>query len=475
MDLHLLTAWAGSFWPWISLAWALHIAGLAVWIVLQKREPVATLSWLLALALLPVLGFVIYFFLGPRRIRRQRLRRLLTRERLAQLTPDAEAPAEPGLQRLAQMVTGFPPTHCTETTLLPGGEATIDAIVAAIGQARDHIHLEYYIFEPDHTGRQVRDALVARARAGVRVRLLLDAVGSARLGRRFLAPLREAGARIAWFHPVSPARLRARLRLPLINFRTHRKLVVIDGALGFTGGVNICDEGNARHSASAFHDLHVSLRGEAVRWLQVTFVEDWHYATGRILDEAALWPALPRGEIPCHVLPSGPDSRWEPVHRLAVEAIHQARERVWLVTPYFVPSEAALLALTAAAQRGLEVRLLVPRRGDSRLVTWAARSYFGELMRAGVAVYEYRPRMLHSKALLIDRTLAVVGSANFDHRSFRLNFELCVAWWDRGVAQRLESLLAQDFEAAERLPTRRRISRFQRLMEAIARLLSPLL
>lgn len=473
MDVSALGEWLAVFWPWVSLAWGLHIAGLAVWIILQKREPVATLTWVLALALLPVLGFIIYFFLGPRRVRRQRARRGIARERREAVAPDALAPTSTGLQRMVHAITGFPVTTCREVELLPGGEATIESLVGEIARARDHIHMEYYIFEPDHTGRQVRDALVERARAGVKVRLLVDAMGSARLGRRFLAPLREAGACVAWFHPVGIGGFR--LRLPRINFRTHRKLVVIDGGLGFTGGVNICDEGNARHSASAFHDLHVRLRGEAVGWLQSAFVEDWLYATREHLSSEGLWPTQEQGGIACQVLPSGPDLRWEPFHRLAVSSIHQARERVWLVTPYFVPSEAALMALTSAAQRGVEVRLLVPRVSDSRLVTWAARSYFGELMRAGVAVHEYQPRMLHTKALLVDADLAIVGSANFDYRSFRLNFELGVAWWDEGVAVALEALLARDFDQSERLPVQRRISRMERLKEALARLLSPML
>lgn len=473
MQMPALSAWIAEFWPWISLGWALHIAGLSAWIILQKREPVATLSWVLALALLPILGFLVYFLLGPRRIRRARIRR----DRARANTPDAvehePAPVESGLSRLAQACTAYPPTHCTDIDLLPGGDVAVDTILDAIAKASDHVHLEYYILEPDNTGRQVRDALVERARAGVSVRLLLDAMGSLRLGRRFLRPLREAGVRVAWFHPVALGRLR--LRLPRINFRTHRKLVVIDGAMGFLGGVNLCDAGHRRHSASAFHDLHVGLRGEVVSWLQQAFLEDWYYATRETVATAGLWPPQPRGGIRCQVVPSGPDSRWQPFHRLAVSAIHRAERRIWLVTPYFVPSEAALIALTAAAQRGLEVQLLVPRRSDNRLVTWAARSYFGELMRGGVAVYEYLPRMLHTKALLIDDDFALAGSANFDHRSFGLNFELGVMWWDRATTARLETLLSADFAQAERLPTRRRISGLERLKEALARLLSPLM
>lgn len=465
----------GSIWFWVSLAWAVHIAVLSVWIVLQKREPVATLSWVLGLALLPVLGFIVYHFLGPQQIKRQRLRRIRSRAALADdRRRISERPENHHLGRLSHLVsasTGYSPSSCTELELLMGGEEAFESLLEHVQRARRHIHLEYYIFAADHTGTALRDVLVERARAGVRVRLLVDAVGSAGLGRRFLAPLVEAGGEVAWFHPL---RL-SRFWRPRWNFRTHRKIVVIDGRLGFTGGINITDEQDSRRSSAAYADIHMRLEGDVVRWLQLAFLEDWHYASGVALSDETMWPDLPDGPTPVQVVPSGPDSPWEPIHRLQVEAIHGADRRLWLATPYFVPGEAAVMALSSAAMRGVDVRLLVPRRPDSRLVGAAARSYYDGLLAAGVRIFEYQPRMMHAKALLADNALCIVGSANFDHRSFRLNFELSVMFSGGEACRELEKMLRSLLAESREVLAPRRTTRTASVKEAFARLLSPLL
>lgn len=458
---------------WLSMGWLAYLLVLGGWIVLQKREPVATLSWLLSLALLPYVGFVVYAFLGPQRIHRQRLRR--ARARLARPTVAAAADGTGPLLALARQASGLPVAPASEVRLLVDGAATYAALLAAIAEARDHIHLEYYIWEPDETGTRLRDALAARARGGVRVRLLLDAVGSARVSQRFLQPLRDAGAHVAWFHP-NRWRL---LKRPWLNLRSHRKLVVVDGLRAFTGGINVTDEENEALRADAYRDLHLALTGEIVGSLQLVFLEDWAYATGRAAPrvDAFFPPPLPIVQRMClQALPSGPDSDREAIHRVQVSAIQQARTRVWLATPYFVPGEAARMALTSAALAGLDVRLLVPARSDSRWVTLAARSYFVELLVAGVRVFEYGPRMLHSKALLVDDEISVIGSANFDSRSFRLNFELSVLCLDAGFAGRLAEHLAGELADAREVSAPHAASLWrQRLPEALARLLSPLL
>ncbi len=456
---------------WLALVWFAYLLGLSGWIALQKREPVATLSWIMSLALLPVLGLLIYHWFGPQRIVRHRLKRLRARARIEDVQPGAKpAPESSMLMRLAQGSSGFQPSSAHDVSLLVDGTATFDALVEAISQARDHVHLEYYIFDPDRTGTRLRDALIERARAGVTVRLLLDALGSAATPHTFLAPLAQAGGQIAWFHGF---RLR-RLWRPRINLRSHRKIVVVDGRIGFTGGINISDTQDPALRDDAFHDLHLRLEGDVVRWLQLAFAEDWVYASGQPAASESMWPELEAGSVRVQVLPAGPDSPWETIHRVLLAAVHSARHRVWLVTPYFVPGEAARMALTSAALRGLDVRLLVPERSDSRLVTAAARSYFDELIAAGVRVYEY-PHMVHAKALLVDADTCVLGSSNFDNRSFRLNFELCVLFEDAGVAQALDAVLTRDFSLALQIPAGRTTALRGRLAEALARLLSPLL
>ena len=463
---------------YLTLAWVFYIVLLCGWIVMQKREPVATLTWLLSLALLPYLGYLIYFLLGPQKISRQRLRRLRSRQGLASHDAIATDDGCAELALLGQATTGLPPSTATSAQLLIDGATTYDAIIDAVASATNHVHLEYYIYMPDQTGTLLRDALVERARAGVKVRLLLDAVGSSAVSDRFLQPLLDAGGEFAWFHPT---RFRPFTRT-WVNLRTHRKIVVVDGRVALTGGINITDEQNERLHPKPYRDLHLRLEGEVVRSVQVVFVEDWAYATGQSrkdFEGTELWhpPAAGvKGSISSQVVVSGPDSSWEAIHRLHVAAIHEARSRVWLVTPYFVPGEAARMALTSAALGGVDVRLLVPKMSDSRLVTYAARSYFDELLAAGVKVYEYGPRLLHTKALLCDDGMALIGSANFDHRSFRLNFEISVLFRDRAIAATLAQLMEGEMADSGRVQDLRNRSLWRnRLPEALARLMSPLL
>ena len=457
---------------YLSVLYVVYLVGLGCWIVLQKREPVATVSWLLCLALLPYLGFIVYHYLGPQRITRHRIRR--ARSKAPMLPPSAaDDPSARELSRLGYVTTGLPPSTAREVRMLVDGHAKYTAMLADIAQARDHIDIEYYIFLPDRTGTAIRDALVERARAGVRVRLLVDAVGSSKTPRKFFAPLVEAGGLVAWFHPMRLGRF---WRRPWLNLRTHRKIAVIDGHIAYTGGINVTDEEDESLRPDAYRDLHLRLEGRIARSLQVLFVEDWAYAT----EHPPILPPAPEetepGSYAVQAIASGPDSDWEAIHRMFVSAIHSAQRRVWLTTPYFVPGEAALMALTSAGLGGLDVRLLVPKASDSRIVTLAARSYFDQLLAAGVRIYEYGPRMLHSKALLVDDHLVSIGSANFDYRSFRLNFEVAVVCHDARLAGELERVIEGDLAHSPRVrEDRPRPLLTVRLPEAVARLLSPLL
>lgn len=465
-----------AVWPNISLVlgalWLLYIVFLGAWILLQKREPIATLSWLLSLALLPVIGFLIYHFLGPTRIRRQSVKRNKAKAGLNDPKDNSSPEPSSRLMALNAASSGFSASTAQHVSLLENGAATYVALEQAIAEARQHIHLEYYIFEPDRTGTRMRNALIAAAGRGVRIRLLMDRLGSKAIGEEFLAPLRQAGVGIAFFHPF---RFKYLWR-PQINIRSHRKIVVIDGKTGFTGGINITDEENETLNASAYIDLHFRVEGAVVRWLQLAFLSDWIYAGGKVDKAAELFPepdGAP-GTIRTQVLAAGPDTPWEPIHRAQVSAIHAANKRVLLVTPYFVPSEAALMALTSAALRGVDTAIVVPRRSDSRTVTYAARSYFEQLAAAGVRVYEF-PRMLHTKALLIDDDTAILGSSNFDVRSFRLNFELSMLFEDPALADALARILYGYLNESARFDAKAPVPMSERLAQAAARLFSPLL
>jgi cardiolipin synthase A/B len=465
-----------SVWPNISLVlgllWLLYVIALGIWILLQKREPIATLSWLLSLVLLPYIGFIIYHLLGPTRIKRQNVKRSKAKAGLMPLTKANLPDNASALMQLNAASSGFAPASARHVTLLQNGAATYAALATAIASATHHIHLEYYIFEPDISGTCIRDALTLAARRGVEVRLLLDRLGSKNINDSFLSPLIAAGAEIAFFHPFHFKQIWQ----PRFNLRSHRKIVVIDGTCGFTGGINITDTENETLRTDAYVDLHLRVDGEIVRWLQLAFISDWLYAGGKIKTASVYFPVPPElaGPIAAQVLAAGPDTPWEPIHRAQVSAINAACKRVLLVTPYFVPSESAMMALTSAALRGVDTALVVPRHSDNRLVTMAARSYFEDLARAGVRVYEF-PRMLHTKALLVDDGTSILGSSNFDHRSFRLNFELSLLFESADFGDRLARILYAYIGESVRFDPKTRLAFKERLAQAAARLFAPLL
>lgn len=469
----------------VGAAWLVHILVLSIWIILQKRPPVATLGWILALAFLPYIGFLIYHFLGPHRLVKQRFKRLVSRTALKEHAEylQGHIPKPISHKHIAEVrqitdlvskTTGFPLTNAHSLQVLEDGAQTYTAILDAIANAKHHVHLEYYIYEADHIGTTLRDLLIKKANEGVHVRLLVDGLGSAKLKTKFIQPLLDAGAAFSFFHKP---RL-SRLIKPMLNFRTHRKIVICDGTVGFTGGLNITDEEDERiHPDDAYHDIHIMLAGNAVHWLQMTFLEDWFYATKQrnIAEFKHYFPIQTPGTFPVQIIPSGPDSPWEIIHRFYLTIIENARHRVWLTTPYFVPTEPTLYALTNAALRGVDVRLLVPKNSDSKLVTYAARSYFGELKAAGAKIWEYDRRMLHSKTIVVDHSYSLIGTANFDTRSFRLNFEICVAGYGEELTDRLAKQFQKDIQRATLVPEPRKISHIARFFEAAARLFSPLL
>jgi len=473
--------------PWwtiltfVEVSWVVLIS---LTIILERRSPVATLAWIGALAWLPLLGFVIYYFFGPRRLRRRKLRRQEGARLLARSVEDLDAERGDagwtGLAKLAMAAGEGPPLPAHGIELYLEGDPSYVAIEAEIAKARHHVHVEYYIFDGDSVGRRILAALTERAKAGVAVRVVLDGIGSYSLDEQLLSPLRAAGGDVAWFNPVSGLRPR------LANFRTHRKIVICDGVVAFTGGMNVTEDHSvAAKGDGAWRDTHIRFAGAAVRSLQRVFLEDWYFASGRTppTDDAYLRPEVivddaslgERAHV--QVVSSGPDRDLYAIHQFFFGAITQAQTRVWLTTPYFVPDEPMLAALIATALRGVDVRILVPRSSDNLLVDLAARSYQPELVRAGVRVFEYAGRMLHAKTLVIDDDLGIVGTANFDNRSFRLNFEVIAAIYDEETCASLAATFEADLQNASPVKTReiREKRLLERLGESGARLFTPLL
>ncbi len=467
--------------PLLTIVLGLWVVAVAIVIILQRRSAAATLSWLLALTFLPILGLVIYRLIGPLRLNRKKFRRSASKrvvgEALAALaTLDDDTAEHQQLARLGIELGEASPLRSGKVEIYLDGVAAYAAILAAVAAAKHHIHIEYYIWEPDQIGTQLRDALVERARAGVKVRLIVDATGSSKLKKKFLAPLLAAGVAVAKFNPI---RLRP-LRLRRPDFRTHRKIVVCDGNVGFTGGMNITDFHSAALSKDYWRDTHLQITGTAVWPLQRMFIEDWYFAA-----ETKKFPVAPEmfpsaaepGEHLVQIIGSGPDSDRFAIHKMIFTAINQSTERCWLTTPYFVPDEALLMAITTAALRDVDVRLIVPKKGDSRLVDLAARSYFPELLAAGVRVYEYEARFIHAKTLVCDSDVTIIGTANLDNRSFRLNFEVAAVILGATANLTLANAFLVDLKDSAEI-TRGAFERqpfSKRLGQASARLISPLL
>jgi cardiolipin synthase len=471
-----------TWWTALTVFEVGWVVAISVTIILERRSPVATFAWISVLAWLPILGIAVYYFFGPRRLRRRKMRLQASAKRIARAARffDDQVDDErwSGLARAVMSLGEAPPLPAQDIEVFVDGDALYDAIERAIDAAQEHVHLEYYIFDGDEIGTRIRDALIRARKRNVEVRLLLDGIGSVSLANAFLRPLEAAGGQVAFFNPVSGFRPR------MANFRTHRKIVVCDGRVGFTGGMNITREHSSRCiEKKAWRDTHMRFEGPAVAALQRVFLPDWYFASGIPEDETAA-RFFPKSDLPTdkdatllQVVSSGPDKDIYAVHQFLFGAIAQAQERVWLTTPYFVPDEPTLAALIGAGLRKVDVRILVPARSDNRLADMAARSYFPELARAGVKISEYTPHMLHAKTMVIDRDLGIIGTANFDNRSFRLNFEVIAAAFCRRTNDQLAEAFERDLQHSTQVRVRdiREKALIERFGESCARLLSPLL
>lgn len=501
-SLRAAASTANQFWHaipaefWVAL-YALWITAAVIFILLQRRPPTTTLAWTIAFMTLPFVGALVYAAFGPRRLLRRRMRRTLAKDLAANLVPGAltEFPEKladrhwlAALARVASSAGDGPPRPSQRVRLFGDGDSTYAAIEAAVAKAREQIHIEYYIYEPDAVGVRLRDALVVRARAGVAVRVLVDALGSKNAGTRFWQPLCDAGGEVRYFNPLRLLRLQP----GTLNFRTHRKIVVIDGLHAFTGGINVSAGNSALSSGgSAWRDTHIEFVGAPAMDLQLVFLEDWLFAgtannisvgRDRALIQAPTdiqrwFPAPPAADGPwVQIIDSGPDEPTPDIHRFFFTAMASARRRLWITTPYFVPDEPIITALVTAAARGVDVRIIVPRQGDSRLVTAAASTFADEVAAEGVKVYEYQPRMIHAKTIVVDDELAIVGTANMDNRSFRLNFEVIAAIYDREVAAELAMMFESDLKlTAPVRPETRSRGFVPRVLASAARLFAPLL
>ena len=468
-------------------------------VLLQRKEPSSTVAWILALIFLPGAGAVLFLMFGRDRVRiplrgkPSADRALAEKNSPASLRPihprppaeiaedidEGEAPVLRDLFHVAAALGRAEATHGNRVDLLVDGEATYKALEEAIERAEHHVFAEYYLLRHDRTAAWFRDLLIRAARRGVRVKLLIDGYGSFWISHRWLRPLREAGAEVVFF---LPARL---ILFQPMNLRNHRKIVVVDGRIAFTGGINIGDE--YRGAKAPWRDAHLRVEGPAVLPLLLVLAQDWYFASRRHIEDeeierarnAALL-AERAGDATVAIIRSGPDiagPERETIHRVLFSAITSARESVFITTPYFIPDRSIVVALQTAALRGVDVRILFPSKSNHPFVFQAGRSFYEELLAAGVRIFEYGPGMIHAKTMVVDGAVALVGSANMDIRSFRLNFEVNTVIHEDEVAARLARCFEEDLAVSKAIDREAFLHRSigLKVLEAGARLLSPLM
>lgn len=467
--------------------WCLRLGTACAVLLRRRREPSVSLAWLAVVLSLPVVGAVAYLMLGETRLGRRRLARY--REIVRQIeSPDVRAPhsaesrhhnlrgSDEQLALLAESVGGCVPLAGNTLNLFGDTDQVIAALIADIDAAREHCHLLFYIYLDDSTGDRVAAALERAAQRGVACRLLVDAVGS----RAFLSSglrrrLDAAGVQVA---AALPANL-LRVLLARIDLRNHRKIVIIDGHLGWTGSQNIANADFApKRRFAPWVDCMVRIDGPIVHDLQTLFVEDWYLDTDESLAECLRTPpAATSHTVIAQFIGTGPGQSRVAMRLLVQAMIQSAREEIILTTPYFVPDESTLLSLCATARRGVHVRLVVPKRNDSRMVGLASRGFYEPLLESGVEILEYRNGLLHAKTITVDRRLALISSANLDRRSFELNFETGLVVYDDDFASVLRFLQNGYLDASDRIESRAWFRRpwHRRLVQAAAGLMAPLL
>lgn len=469
---------------WIYLLiYALLTIPAVIAVLMAGKQPAKTMAWILVLIFMPMVGLIFYIFFGQD-IRKQRL---ISNRSLDQLTkrsmfefveqanlhlPEDNQP----LMRLFANQNWALPFKDNLVDIYTEGHEFFLSLLHAIGQAREHIHLDTYIIEDDALGNLVADALIDKAQQGVEVRLIYDDVGCWKVKDRFFERMREAGIDVHAFMPVRFPAFTSK-----VNYRNHRKLCVVDGKVGFIGGMNIALRYVKGRHGHGWRDTHLRIEGGGVYAIQCAFLVDWYFVDRTLITHRRYYPPIaPEISNDClvQVVTSSPVSPWPDIMQGYVCILLQAQHYVYMETPYFLPTEPVLFAMRTAALAGVDVRLMVPRHTDAKLVEWASRSYVMEAIEAGVKVYLYEAGFNHSKLLVSDDNLCSCGSANVDFRSFENNFEANAFFFDQGMAQRIKkifladmahSVLVDDVTFFVKRPF------LKRLFESVVRLLSPLL
>lgn len=474
---------------YISYLFVLNIILALMVVGFERRKPTATLSWLLVMLFLPGFGFILYLFLGQD-LRKKRLFYIkegeeryiypLVQQQDERLHKNQLIFNDARIQEYKELIhlhlnNQSLYTQDNRVRIFKDGHDLFREITASLERAEKYIHMEYYIIRNDNLGRTILDVLIRKAQAGVEVKLLYDGMGCMHLPRKFFEPLLKAGGQTAVFFPPLLPYINLR-----INYRNHRKICLIDGLDGFTGGFNIGDEYlGISKTFGYWRDAHIQIKGSALDELELRFLLDWRYAShNNFIEAEGYFPSrLSQGNTGVQIVSSGPDSKWSAIKNGYLKMINSARSNIYIQTPYFVPDDSILEGLKIAALSGIEVCLIIPGKPDHFFVHWASLSYVGELLEAGVRCYTFNRGFIHSKLIVIDGLVTSIGSANLDIRSFDLNFEVNAFIYDEKVSQDVSTFFIQDLQDCTEITLEDYLSRpvSIRIKEAFCRLLSPLL
>ena len=469
-------------WIFLALYMTLAVAAMVA-ILLDNRQPAKTMAWVLVLMFLPVVGIILYFFFGQN-VRKERAISQhsldqLSRRSMLESHAQARLKIPPLYQRLVHLFGSqdfAPAFHRNDTEIYLNGYEFFPQLLRDIASARDHIHLDFFLFEDDPLGRLVSDALIAKAAEGVEVRVIYDDVACWQVSNDFYERMRNEGIEVHAFMPVKFPAFTSKM-----NYRNHRKLCVVDGRVGFVGGMNIALRYVKGTKGMAWRDTHLKVEGGAVYGIQRAFLVDWYFTDRTLITDRKYYPPLnPAINNNClaQLVTSSPVTPWPDIMQGYVRILLEAKRYVYMESPYFLPTEPILFAMRTAALAGVDVRLLIPRKSDSKVLDWSTLSYVMETLQAGVKVYLYQAGFNHSKLLVCDDSVSTVGSTNVDFRSFEHNFESNIFFYDEGMALRLKNIFMEDLTQSRPIEEMKRVKNrpfSKRLGESLLRLLSPLL
>lgn len=464
----------------IELLYLLTVVSIVVVVISENRNPIKSVAWIMAVVFLPFIGIVWYAVFGQditkKLVISKRMYSKLKRRPLDEMGTPVEFTVPDEHDNLVALLKNMdynPLLGGNDVKLFTDGNEKFNYLFYDIERAQEHIHIEYYVLLDDELGKKLQKALIKKAKEGVEVRIIYDSFGSRKASKKYFEEFRMAGIEVEPFLKLTWSALTSRL-----NYRNHRKIIVIDGMIGYVGGMNIADRYLHGLEWGMWRDTHARIVGKGVQGLQSVFLIDWYFVSQTLITSRKYFPSLENcGKSPMQIVNSGPLSEANELSHGIVQAIYDAKKNIFIQTPYFLPPEGMLDALHAAAIRGVDVRVMISEKSDVPIVQKASRSFIKDLLKSGVKVYFYNKGFMHSKLMIFDDSLTLIGSANFDARSFEQNFEVEAFIYDSDVTNEAIDIFVEDQRNSEQQYLREWVKRpvTKRFIESLLRLFAPLL